>query len=71
MAQEAEDLGEESKFGLLKFFSKGKAADKKAYFVREDEQVANMHSVNDYDSRQRAMNIKDHKREQGRLWQQK
>ena len=71
VAQEAEDLGEESKFGLLKFFSKGKAADKKAYFAREDERAANMHSVNDYDSRQRAMNIKDHKREQGRLRQQK
>jgi len=71
VAQEAEDLGEESKFGLLKFFSKGKAADKKAYFAREDERAANMHSVNDYDSRQRVMNIKDHKREQGRLRQQK
>jgi len=71
MAKEAEDLGEESNFGLLKFFSRGNTEDKKAYFAREDERAANMCSVDDYDSRQQAMNIKDHKRQQGRLRQQK
>ena len=71
MEKEAKDLGDESKFGLLKFFSKGKAADKKAYFAREDERAANMRSGDDYNSRQQVMKVKDHKREQGRLRQQK
>ena len=37
LSKETKDLGQEPKFGLLKFFSKGTAEDKKAYFAREDE----------------------------------
>jgi hypothetical protein len=42
LSKERKDLGQEPKFGLIKFFSKGTAEDKKAYFARENEQADNM-----------------------------
>ncbi len=65
------DLGEESKSSLLRFFSKGTANDKKAYFAREDERAANTRSVDDHDAKIQAMDKEDHKRVLGRLRQQK
>lgn len=50
VAKEAKALGKYSKFGLLKFFLRGTADDKKAYFDREDEQAETMQSVNKYDA---------------------
>ena len=71
VSKEAEDLCEEPKFGLLKFFSKGTTEDKKAYFAREDERAENTRSINGYHAKHRDMDKKEHEREQGRLRQQK
>ena len=60
VAKEAEDLGKESKFGLLNFFSKGTAQDKRAYFEREDERVANTQSVTDNSVKNKNTDKKEH-----------
>ena len=71
VAKEAKDLGEESKFGLLNFFSRGTAQDKRAYFEREDERAANIQSVTDNNVKNVNADKKEHERELGRLRQQK
>jgi len=71
VAKEAKDLGEDSKFGLLKFFSMGTAQDKKAYFEREDERAANTQSITDNNVKTQDLDKKEHERELGRLRQQK
>jgi hypothetical protein len=46
LSKETKDLCQEPRFGLLKFFSKGTAEDKMAYFAREDERAENTWSLN-------------------------
>ncbi|KIJ90294.1 hypothetical protein K443DRAFT_15356 [Laccaria amethystina LaAM-08-1] len=71
MSQEAEDLGQEPKFGLLKFFSKGTVEDKKAYFEREDERAKNARSLNNFEEQNVMMEKKLHERELARHRQQR
>ncbi len=71
VAKEAKDLGEESKFGLLNFFSRGTAQDKRAYFEREDERAENTQSVTENNVKNENTDKKEHEQELGRLRQQK
>jgi len=50
MASEAEDTGKKCKFGLLKFFSKGTADNKKAYFEREDARAEISQSIESFEA---------------------
>jgi hypothetical protein len=70
-AQDAEDLDEDPKFGLLKYFSKGMAEDKKAYFEREIERAANTMSLDDHSQKKREIKKKQHERELAHLRQQR
>lgn len=63
LSKERKDLGQEPKFGLLKFFSKGTVEDKKAYFARENEQAENMQSLNNVEVQNLQMEKKQHERE--------
>ena len=71
LSKETKDLGQEPKFGLLKFFSKGTAEDKKAYFAREDERAENTWSLNDVEAQNHHMQKKLHERELARRRKQK
>jgi hypothetical protein len=71
LSKETKDLGQEPKFGLLKFFSKGTAEDKRAYFAREDERAENTRSLNNVEVQNIQMEKKLHERELARRRQQK
>ena len=71
VAREAEDLGEKSKFGLLKFFSKGTAGNKKAYFEREDARAEIAQSIDSSEAQNLKMGKMLHDRELARHRQQK
>ncbi len=60
VAKEAKDLSEESKFGLLNFFSRSTAQDKRMYFEREDERAANTQSVTDNNLKNENTDKKEH-----------
>jgi hypothetical protein len=63
LSKERKDLGQEPKFGLLKFFSKGTVEDKKAYFARENDQAENMWSLNNVEVQNLQIEKKQHERE--------
>jgi hypothetical protein len=63
LSKEKKDLGQEPKFGLLKFFSKGSAEDKKAYFARDNEQAENTWSLDNVEAQNLQMEKKQHERE--------
>jgi hypothetical protein len=63
LSKERKDLGQEPKSGLLKFFSKVTAKDKKTYFVRENERAENMQSLNNVEVQNLQMEKKQHERE--------
>jgi hypothetical protein len=71
VSKESKDLGQEPKFGLLKFFSKGTAEDKKAYFAREDERAENTRSLNNFEAQNLHVEKKLHERELARHRQQR
>ena len=71
VAREAEDLGEKSKFGLLKFFSKGTAGNKKAYFKREDARAEIAQSIDSSEAQNLKMGKTLHDRDLARHRQQK
>jgi hypothetical protein len=71
LSKKRKDLGQEPKFGLLKFFLKGTAEDKKAYFARENERAENMRSLNNVEAQNLQMEKKQHERELARRRQQK
>lgn len=68
-SKEAEDLGGQPKFGLLKFFSKGTTEDKRAYFAREDERAVNAQSMDDYHAKNNETDRKGHERGLAKLCQ--
>ncbi len=71
LSKETKDLGQEPKFGLLKFFSKGTVEDKMAYFAREDERAENTWSFNDVEVQNLQMEKKLHERKLAHRRQQK
>jgi hypothetical protein len=71
LSKERKDLGQEPKFGLLKFFLKGTAADKNAYFARENERAENTQSLNNVEVQNLQMEKKQHERELACCRQQK
>ncbi|KAF8885849.1 hypothetical protein CPB84DRAFT_1750045, partial [Gymnopilus junonius] len=71
LSREAEELGDNSKFGLLRFWKKGTAADKKAHFDREDERAEEYRSNNDIQAKDTGMEKKLHERSLAKLHQQK
>ncbi|KAF8879418.1 hypothetical protein CPB84DRAFT_1852092 [Gymnopilus junonius] len=71
LSKEAEELGDNPKFGLLRFWKKGTAADKKAYFEREDERAEDDQSQKDVAEKTVTADKKIHKRDLARLCQQK
>ncbi|PPR06353.1 hypothetical protein CVT26_004627 [Gymnopilus dilepis] len=71
LSKEAEDLGDNPKFGLLRYWSKGTAADKQAYFDREDERAENDRSEKDVAEKTVATDKKLHERDLAKRRQQK